>query len=106
MRATLLHDDGSATVTTAGIVSAVTSLALVVVVLAAGVADSHRARVAADLSAVAGANALYRGFDACAWAAQTASHGGAEVNRCEFDAGDVVVEVQLRRARAVARAGP
>ena len=59
MRATLLHDDGSATVTTAGIVSAVASLALVVVVLAAGVADSHRARVAADLSAVAGANALY-----------------------------------------------
>lgn len=106
MNARLRSDDGSATVTAAGIISAVMALALTVAVLGAGVADSHRARVVADLSAVAAASALYRGEDGCAWAALTASHGGADVRSCDFDAGDVVVEVQVRRARAVARAGP
>lgn len=105
--ARVLDDDhGSATVTTAGITAAVVSLALAVVLIGARTADSHRARVAADLSAVAAASALYRGHDACEWGRTTAEHNGAEVTSCKFVAGDVVVAVRLREAEATARAGP
>lgn len=105
--ARLLDDDhGSATVTTAGIAAAVVSLALAVALTGVRTADSHRARVAADLSAVAAASALYRGADACRWGSTTAERNGAEVTSCEFVAGDVVVAVRLRDAEATARAGP
>lgn len=105
--ARLLDDDhGSATVTTAGIAAAVVALALAVALTGVRTADSHRARVAADLSAVAAASALYRGANACEWGHATAERNGAEVTSCEFVAGDVVVAVRLRDAEATARAGP
>lgn len=102
----LLDDEGSATVTATGIITAVCSLALAVAVLGAQVADAHRVRVAADLAAVAGASALYRGADSCGWAEKTAVFNNAELTSCELDSGDVVVEAKVRRATAAARAGP
>ena len=71
----LRDDEGSATVTASGIITAVVSLALAVVALGVQVADTHRVRVAADLAAVAGASALYRGADACAAARRPRSTG-------------------------------
>ncbi|OHQ51287.1 TadE-like protein [Corynebacterium sp. HMSC070H05] len=106
MRRLLIDDTGSATVTTTGIITAVVSLALAVMVTGTRTADAHRARVAADLSAVAAATALYRGADACEWGNETASGNGAEVTSCEFVDGDVIVAVRLRHAEATARAGP
>ncbi len=102
----LLNDDGSATITATGIIASVVSLAVVVAALGAQVADSHRACVAADLAAVAGADALYRGHDGCAWAEKTAVFNHAELTSCELDTGDVIVEVQVRKSSAKARAGP
>ena len=102
----LSRDDGSATVTAAGIISAVAALALVVVAVVAQVADSHRASVAADLAAVAAATAYYAGADTCAIARTTASLNGANLRSCEPAEGDVTVEVSRGRARSQARAGP
>lgn len=102
----LLDDEGAATVTAAGIITMLVSLALAVAAIGAHVADSHRCRVAADLAAVAGADALYRGRDACAWAQRTAAENSAAVESCDLDKGDVVVELRLRRASATSRAGP
>lgn len=102
----LRDDEGSATVTASGIITAVVSLALAVVALGMQVADTHRVRVAADLAAVAGASALYRGADACAAARRTAELNSARLASCEFTAGDIVVAATRRRAEAAARAGP
>ena len=71
----LLSDEGSATITATGIITSVVSLALAVVALGVHTSDTHRARVAADLAAVAGATAMYRGGDACATAGRTAELG-------------------------------
>ena len=102
----LLSSDGSATVTATGIITSVVSLALAVVAFGVHVSDTHRARVAADLAAVAGATAIYHGADACASADRTADLNGARVVSCEVTAGDVVVAATRRRAEAAARAGP
>lgn len=102
----LLDDAGSATVTATGIITAVVSLALVVATLSTHVVHSHRARVAADLAAVAGAQALYSGADACEWAGTTASLHSAQLQSCELVDGDIVVELRLGTSRAAARAGP
>lgn len=101
-----LDDEGSATVTATGIITAIVSLALAVVAVGVHTADTHRARVAADLAAVAGASALYRGADACATAQRTADLNGARLASCEVVGGDVIVEATRRRAEAAARAGP
>ena len=102
----LLSSDGSATVTATGIITSVVSLALAVVAFGVHVSDTHRARVAADLAAVAGATAMYHGVDACTTASRTAQLNGARVVSCEVTAGDVVVAATRRRAEAAARAGP
>lgn len=102
----MLSDEGSATITATGIITAVVSLALAVVALGMQVADTHRVRVAADLAAVAGATAVYRGLDGCGAAQRTADLNGARVASCEFDTGDIVVSATRRRAEAAARAGP
>ncbi|QYH20374.1 TadE-like protein [Corynebacterium aquatimens] len=102
----LRDDDGSATITSAGIIAAVVALAFAMLTIAAGVADQHRAAVAADLAAVAGATAYYAGADACQVADTTATLNGAQLASCEVVAGDVVVKVTRGRANAAARAGP
>ena len=102
----LLSDEGSATITATGIITSVVSLALAVVALGVHTSDTHRARVAADLAAVAGATAMYQGTDACTTARRTAELNGARVVSCEVTAGDVVVAATRRRAEAAARAGP
>lgn len=102
----LLRDDGSATVTSAGLITAVTALAFAVIAVCGRVADSHRAAVVADLSAVAAATAHYLGFDACAVAEQTAALNAATISACAIADGDVVVTAVKGRAHASARAGP
>lgn len=102
----LLRDDGSATVTSAGLITALTALAFVVIALSARVADSHRAAVVADIAAVAAATAHCRGFDACAVAEQTAALNTATISACAIAEGDVIVTAVKGRAHASARAGP
>ncbi|WP_165164836.1 Rv3654c family TadE-like protein [Corynebacterium qintianiae] len=105
-RRIVLGDEGYATVTSAGIVAAVASLCVVVAALGAHVANDHRAQVAADLAAVAGAEAHYRGGEACRAARDTALLNSATAQSCDVVGGDVIVSVSVGAASARARAGP
>lgn len=112
-RAALMRDDrGYATVFSASIVAAVVSLAIVVAGLVSVVAHTHRAQVAADLAAVAGATAFYAGADACGRARETAALNSATLAECVVVPGsegagtDVVVTTKVHSSTARARAGP
>ncbi|WP_328588354.1 Rv3654c family TadE-like protein [Corynebacterium urinipleomorphum] len=99
-------DRGYATVLSAGIIAAVVALALVVAAVVGRLADSHRAQVAADLAAVAGATALHTGGDACTAAHETAQLNRAEVADCRITGSDVTVIATAGRGEAAAKAGP
>lgn len=102
----LRSDGGYATVAAAGIIVAVVALLLVVVAIAGRVSARHHAQVAADLSAVAGAYAHFRGEDACARAAEVAGANDAALAHCRVDGRDVVATALVRGRDASARAGP
>ena len=110
-------DRGYATIASAGIIAAVVALALVVASAVSRTADTHRAQVAADLAAVAGATALHTGQgvgqgagggggDACAVARETARLNGAELADCSITGADVTVAAVVGGAEAAAKAGP
>jgi secretion/DNA translocation related TadE-like protein len=77
---------------------------------------AHRgAQSAADLAALAGAQAQARGGDACAAASTVATANGATVDSCTVDGFDVLLQVtvtgphwlgQRHDLSAQARAGP
>jgi secretion/DNA translocation related TadE-like protein len=100
-------------------------LAVGLVLVAAGLAGGavgaarvghHRARVAADLGALAGAARVLQGPDAaCARAAELAAANGGRLVDCAIDGLDLQIRVELtvtplphltRTATAIARAGP
>ena len=75
--------------------------------LASAVLTRHRAQSAADLSALAAAASLAQGVEAaCSQAAAIASAMNVEVADCAVDGLDVVITIQVGKARAAARAGP
>ena len=103
---TLRDDDGSATITTAGLIVA---LILVVLALTHGIRGplaSPHATVVADLSAVAGAYAAYTGVDPCDTAATVVRRNAATLDHCTTSGDDVTVTILDAPARAVATAGP
>jgi secretion/DNA translocation related TadE-like protein len=77
-----------------GIIVALSSAVLLIAGYATGY---HRARAAADLSALSGAAAFQHGGDACAQARQTARHNSARMDHCDVvgDAIDFVVTVRV-----------
>ncbi|MEH0147418.1 Rv3654c family TadE-like protein [Corynebacterium sp. Q4381] len=93
-------------VTAAGIVSAVTALAVSVAGIGAHVADSHRAQVAAELAAVAGAQAYYAGFEPCEVARRTAELNSAVLQSCTLADGHLTTSTSARTGSGQARAGP
>ena len=103
------NDSGYATVSSVGIIAAVSSLCVLVVGLGAHVAQSHRAQQVADLAAVAAAAAQYRGEDACRAAGDTAALNSSTIASCEITDGDAIVSVAVGStggAVAWSRAGP
>ncbi|MFC6147204.1 Rv3654c family TadE-like protein [Corynebacterium nasicanis] len=94
------------TIVTAGAAAALFSLGLVVIAAAAQVDAHHRARVAADLAAVAGAFAVYRGEDGCAVAAEVAGRNGASISGCAVRGADLSVAAHVRGREVTATAGP
>jgi secretion/DNA translocation related TadE-like protein len=108
-------DDGSATVWVL-----VTGLVFVLVAAAVALVGSatvarHRARSAADLTALGAALRAWDGeVEACAWAAELSARNGARLVECHLDGFDAVVTVEVApagvpgigAARASARAGP
>lgn len=89
-------------------------LGLALAVVAAVVLDHRRAQAAADLAALAGAEAVATGT-ACATADRAATANGADLRECHVLGSDVVVDVGVTgptvwgwtfRLSAQARAGP
>ena len=106
---------GAATVLVLGLVAALLAVTVGGLVLASVVVASHRARLAADLAALAAAVPLRDGVavgDACAAARRVAASNGAGLIDCAADGlmVDVTVVVTATAwpepARARARAGP
>ena len=91
---------GSASVLMVGIVGVVIALSGAALVIAGYAVSYHRARAAADLSALSAAAAFQQGRDACAQAALTAEQHSAQVKHCDAvgDAIDFVVTVRLSLA--------
>lgn len=88
---------GSASVLMTGIVGVVVALSGAALIIAGYAVGYHRARAAADLSALSGAVAFQQGRDPCAQAAQTSRRNGARVDHCDLvgDAVDFVVTVRV-----------
>jgi secretion/DNA translocation related TadE-like protein len=88
---------GSASVLMTGIVGVVVALSSTALLIAGYAVGYHRARAAADLSALSGATAFQQGRDACAQARQTARRNGARVEQCDVvgDVTDFVVTVRV-----------
>jgi secretion/DNA translocation related TadE-like protein len=111
---------GSASVLMIGVIAVVVTLSGAAMLIAGYATGYHRARAAADLSALSAAAAFEQGRDACAQARQTARQNGARVDRCGSigDAIDFVVTVRVsvaartripqlpRKVAAEAHAGP
>lgn len=106
---------GAATVLVVAVTGMVLLLGSALGVVAAMLVDHRRAQSAADLAALAGADALADGGDACAAAGATAGANGADLTSCAVHGEDVVVEVRVTGPRwlgqtgdleARARAGP
>lgn len=112
------RERGSGTVLTVAAIGVLLILATAGLQLGAAATAAHRARTAADLSALAGATALQEGSDSpCARAAQVAGRNEAEIVDCSLGAEESVsvrvsTSVSTRwpgvpdRAVASARAGP
>ena len=90
---------GSATVLTVGAVATIVLVLTGVLVVAGVVRDVHRARAAADLSALAAAGAAASGADVdCGVGASVAAANGAMLTYCATESdGTVVVTVVVGR---------
>ncbi len=77
-------DRGAATVFAAALAMVLVMAATVAVLVATSVLAGHRARAAADLSALAGATAAAGGLDACRTAQSVAAANGATVTACDL----------------------
>lgn len=93
---------GSASVLMAGIIGVVVALSSAALIIAGYAVGYHRARAAADLSALSGAAAYQEGRDACAQATQTSRQNGARVEHCDV-VGDVIDFVVTVRVSVIAR---
>lgn len=82
MRPGARSDRGSATVLAAAASLVLVMAATAAVIVVGVVLASHRARSAADLSALAAAAAVVRGGDACTAARATARTNGTEATSC------------------------
>jgi len=90
-------ESGSASVLMTGVIGFVVVLSSAALVIAGYAVGYHRARAAADLSALSGAAAYQGGREACAQANRTARQNGGRLDHCDVvgDAIDFVVTVRV-----------
>lgn len=103
------QDRGSGTVLTVAIMMVLVLMAAVGVWISGWLGCMHQARNAADLGAVAGAQAHQLGGDGCAVARATAELNGGQLSECEVTtgAGEFIVDVQVEvELRPQVRGGP
>lgn len=99
-------DAGNATVVAAGIIAALAALCFLVASVGGSLLDAHQARLAADLSAVAGAAAHNYGDDGCAKARRVAELNRSDLTVCHPEDMDLVVTIRVQGKEVTARAGP
>ena len=95
------HDErGSGTVVMMAVVLIVAMVAFVVACLIAWFGGMHRARAAADLSALAAGQAYAKGRDACSAAKSTAASNHATMTACTVESNgyDFIVTVSVQVA--------
>ena len=109
------REQGSASVLLLSFIATLIFVGAALGVVAALVRVHRTAAAAADLAALAGAQALARGADGCTTAQAIAQLNAATVTSCQVDERDVVIIVTARGPRwlgqtadltAEARAGP
>lgn len=111
---TCRNERGVAVIVVLGLVSLLVLLGLVSGGVVALVVAHRRVQAAADLAALAGAEAVRSGGDPCGAATVVAERNGANADACRIDGPDVTVTVRIelprllgdRVVRAVSRAGP
>lgn len=94
-----IHGDqrGSATIVMTALMAAVVMFSGAAMLIAGFQVAQHRARAAADLSALSGAAAFQQGSDGCGQARRTATGNGARLTACDHvgDEVDFVVTVRV-----------
>lgn len=96
-------EKGAATVVGLALIGVLTSIAIACSLVAAAVVTHRRAQAAADLAALAAAQALQGGSDACSAARRVARANGAAVRGCHTDRWDVLVSVGVPVSGSAAR---
>lgn len=94
---------GVATVYAVGLVAVLVVASVLLTLVASLFVGRREAEKAADLAALAGAQAHQAGADGCAAARERAEQNGAAVTSCALDGADVLVEVEVRGRRLLAR---
>lgn len=105
---------GAATACAVGLVAVLVVASVLLTLVASVFVGRRQAEKAADLAALAGAQAHQAGDDGCAAARERAEQNGAKVTSCALEGADVLVEVEVRGHRLLrdlavpgkARAGP
>jgi secretion/DNA translocation related TadE-like protein len=97
-RRSLAHDRGAGTVLIAVAILIVAVVAAVCLCLVGWIGADHRARAAADLAALAGADAYAAGTDACSSATQVADVNHATLTDCSVETNsiDFIVKVSVQ----------
>lgn len=104
-RSATAEERGSASLLVIALLGLLMFLGAAMSFVAGVVADHRAAQSAADLSALAGAQALQRGQDPCAAANRIAAANGASVRSCDVSGEEVVVDVTVE-ARSYAGYSP
>ncbi|AZA10167.1 Rv3654c family TadE-like protein [Corynebacterium pseudopelargi] len=99
-------DQGSATVVALGIALALSLMLGIILAIANTYIQAHKAQVAADMGAIAGAQALAQGQWACPKVQEVISANGARMSLCIEEGQDVRVAATVGRQVAQAKAGP
>ncbi|GGG73545.1 Rv3654c family TadE-like protein [Corynebacterium pelargi] len=102
----LRNDRGSATVLALGIAMALSLILGIMLAIANAHVQAHRAQVAADMGAIAAAQARAYGQWACPKAKEVINANGASMTLCIEEDQDVRVSAQVGRQVAQAKAGP
>lgn len=102
----LRNQEGNATVLAVGIAAALALVLGVLLLAASAVIHAHQAQVAADMAAVAGAQAEADGHFGCPAAIKVLKAHQAHVLACDSRGGDVQIKAKVGGQVATARAGP
>lgn len=92
------RDGGAATVLATSLVGLLVFAAVALVWVSGLVADHRTAQAAADLAALAGAEAIQQGHAACGAAGDIARANGASLRTCAVSGDEVRVTVTVRSA--------